>query len=40
MITKSALKSGFSGGLVVDFPNSTKARKMYLVIDAGGASSN
>lgn len=29
-------KKGFSGGIVVDFPNSTKAKKMYLVIDAGG----
>ncbi len=36
MITKSALKSGFSGGLVVDYPNSTKAKKFYLVLDAGG----
>jgi 18S rRNA (guanine1575-N7)-methyltransferase len=36
MITKSALKSGFSGGVVVDFPNSSKAKKLYLVLDAGG----
>eukprot|EP00828_Plagiopyla_frontata_P006337 TRINITY_DN12746_c0_g2_i1.p3 TRINITY_DN12746_c0_g2~~TRINITY_DN12746_c0_g2_i1.p3 ORF type:complete len:253 (+),score=61.59 TRINITY_DN12746_c0_g2_i1:101-859(+) len=36
MLTSSALKAGFSGGLVVDYPNSTKAKKMYLVLDAGG----
>jgi 18S rRNA (guanine1575-N7)-methyltransferase len=35
MITKAAMKSGFSGGLVVDFPHSTKAKKLYLVLDAG-----
>ncbi len=27
MITKAALNSGFTGGLVIDFPNSTKAKK-------------
>jgi 18S rRNA (guanine1575-N7)-methyltransferase len=32
MITSAAMKSGFSGGLVVDYPNSTKAKKYYLVI--------
>ena len=37
MITKAALKSGFSGGLVVDFPHSTKAKKIYLVLDAGSS---
>jgi len=36
MITTSAMKVGFSGGVVVDYPNSSKAKKMYLVIDAGG----
>ena len=35
MITSAAMKAGFSGGLVVDFPNSTKAKKYYLVIEAG-----
>jgi len=25
---------------VIDFPNSSKAKKLYLVIDAGGVSSN
>ena len=37
MITKSALKSGFSGGVIVDFPNSAKSKKFYLVINAGGS---
>ena len=35
MITTAAMKSGFSGGLVVDYPNSTRAKKYYLVIEAG-----
>uniref|UniRef100_A0A7S1KP02 18S rRNA (guanine(1575)-N(7))-methyltransferase Bud23 C-terminal domain-containing protein n=1 Tax=Percolomonas cosmopolitus TaxID=63605 RepID=A0A7S1KP02_9EUKA len=35
LIANSALKNGFSGGVVVDYPNSTKARKFYLVIFAG-----
>ncbi len=29
------MKSGFSGGLVIDYPNSTKAKKYYLVLEAG-----
>lgn len=35
MVTQSALRSGFTGGLVVDYPNSTKARKMFLVLFCG-----
>ena len=35
MITNAAMKCGFSGGLIIDFPNSSKARKLFLVIDAG-----
>ena len=27
LITQIAMKCGFSGGVVVDFPNSTKAKK-------------
>lgn len=27
MLTSAALRSGFGGGVVVDFPNSTKAKK-------------
>lgn len=32
MISNAAIKSGFSGGLVVDFPNSALAKKYYLVL--------
>lgn len=35
MITNSALQCGFTGGLVVDFPHSTKAKKYYLFLQAG-----
>lgn len=31
-----ASKAGFSGGVVVDFPNSTKAKKYYLCLMTGG----
>ena len=36
MITSQAMKSGFTGGLVVDYPNSTKAKKVFLVLMTGG----
>jgi 18S rRNA (guanine1575-N7)-methyltransferase len=35
MITNAALKNGFSGGMIIDFPNSRKARKYYLFLMAG-----
>lgn len=35
LITSSAMRCGFSGGLVVDYPNSTKAKKIYLCLFAG-----
>ncbi|TPX57695.1 hypothetical protein PhCBS80983_g03646 [Powellomyces hirtus] len=35
MIISSAMKAGFTGGLVVDFPNSSKAKKYYLCLFAG-----
>eukprot|EP00928_Gymnodinium_smaydae_P078594 TRINITY_DN62716_c0_g1_i1.p2 TRINITY_DN62716_c0_g1~~TRINITY_DN62716_c0_g1_i1.p2 ORF type:complete len:279 (-),score=71.52 TRINITY_DN62716_c0_g1_i1:82-918(-) len=35
MITSAALRCGFGGGLVVDFPHSAKAKKHFLVIHAG-----
>ncbi|XP_045173676.1 probable 18S rRNA (guanine-N(7))-methyltransferase [Mercenaria mercenaria] len=38
LITQQAMKSGFTGGLVVDYPNSTKAKKMFLCLFAGGQS--
>jgi len=35
MITSAAMKAGFRGGLVIDNPNSTKTKKLYLVLTAG-----
>lgn len=35
MITQSAQRAGFGGGIVVDYPNSKKARKMYLCLMVG-----
>jgi len=37
LITSAAMRCGFQGGLVVDYPNSTKAKKYYLVLFAGGS---
>lgn len=37
MITSQAMRAGFTGGVVVDFPNSTKAKKYYLCLMTGGA---
>src|SRR5690606_12160524 len=37
LITQQAMKSGFTGGLVIDYPNSTKAKKIFLVLFTGGA---
>nr|CCA14293.1 methyltransferase WBSCR22 putative [Albugo laibachii Nc14] len=34
-ISTCAMRSGFSGGLVVDYPNSAKAKKYYLCLFAG-----
>ncbi|CAE8590513.1 unnamed protein product [Polarella glacialis] len=38
MITSAALRCGFGGGLVVDYPHSSKAKKHFLVIYAGLSS--
>ena len=35
MITSSAMRNGFTGGLIVDYPNSKKAKKYYLFLMAG-----
>lgn len=32
-----ATKAGFTGGLVVDYPNSKKAKKFYLVLMSGSS---
>ncbi|GIY67955.1 hypothetical protein CDAR_243581 [Caerostris darwini] len=37
LVTTQAMKAGFGGGLVVDYPNSTKAKKYFLVLLTGGA---
>lgn len=36
LVTSQAMKAGFYGGVVVDYPNSTKAKKFYLVLMTGG----
>lgn len=36
MLTAAAMKVGFSGGMVLDYPNSTKAKKYFLVLMVGG----
>ena len=28
LITQQAMKAGFTGGIVIDYPNSTKAKKL------------
>jgi len=38
LITQQAMKAGFSGGLVVDFPNSSKAKKIFLCLMTGGGN--
>lgn len=35
LITSAAMKAGFGGGLVVDYPNSTRAKKYFLCLLAG-----
>ncbi|CAK9781404.1 S-adenosyl-L-methionine-dependent methyltransferase [Cutaneotrichosporon oleaginosum] len=35
LITQCAQRAGFGGGIVVDYPNSKKARKMYLCLMVG-----
>nr|XP_053636728.1 probable 18S rRNA (guanine-N(7))-methyltransferase isoform X2 [Cherax quadricarinatus] len=38
LIVSQAMRAGFTGGLVVDYPNSSKAKKIYLVLMTGGGS--
>lgn len=35
LLTASAMRAGFSGGLLLDYPNSAKAKKYYLCLNAG-----
>jgi len=37
MLSEEAMKVGFSGGLVVDYPHSTRAKKYYLCLMVGSA---
>eukprot|EP01125_Pyxidicula_operculata_P008958 TRINITY_DN2960_c0_g1_i1.p1 TRINITY_DN2960_c0_g1~~TRINITY_DN2960_c0_g1_i1.p1 ORF type:complete len:283 (+),score=48.50 TRINITY_DN2960_c0_g1_i1:29-877(+) len=37
LLTSAALRAGFTGGLLVDYPNSAKAKKYFLVLFAGVA---
>ncbi|KAK4755755.1 hypothetical protein SAY87_009512 [Trapa incisa] len=38
LILSSAMRAGFSGGVVVDYPHSSKSRKEYLVLTCGPPS--
>ncbi|XP_004705684.1 probable 18S rRNA (guanine-N(7))-methyltransferase [Echinops telfairi] len=38
LITTQATKAGFTGGVVVDYPNSAKAKKFYLCLFSGPSS--
>ncbi|RDD37186.1 putative 18S rRNA (guanine-N(7))-methyltransferase [Trichoplax sp. H2] len=35
LITTAAMKAGFTGGITVDYPNSTRAKKMFLCLFTG-----
>lgn len=35
LITSAAMRCGFTGGLLVDYPHSTKAKKFFLVLFTG-----
>ena len=40
IITQAAVKSGFLADLIVDFPESTKAKKYYLILHSGNKVTN
>ncbi|OMJ08150.1 putative 18S rRNA (guanine-N(7))-methyltransferase [Smittium culicis] len=40
MILSSAMSCGFTGGMVIDYPNSKKARKNYLCLFAGSSQAS
>lgn len=35
MLTNAAMKNGFTGGIIIDYPNSQKAKKYFLFLMAG-----
>lgn len=37
LITTQAMRSGFTGGVLIDYPNSSKAKKFFLVLMTGGS---
>jgi len=39
LITSQAMRSGFTGGVLIDYPNSSKAKKFFLVLMTGGGQS-
>lgn len=38
LVTQAAQRAGFGGGIVVDYPNSKKARKVFLCLLVGGGT--
>src|SRR5690348_10655374 len=38
LLTSAAMRAGFTGGLLVDYPNSAKAKKSVLVLSSGLSS--
>lgn len=40
LITQQAMRAGFTGGVIIDFPNSTKAKKIFLCLFSGGGVQN
>ena len=38
LVTAQAMRAGFTGGIVVDYPNSSKAKKIFLCLFTGGNS--
>jgi 18S rRNA (guanine1575-N7)-methyltransferase len=36
LITSQAMRAGFTGGVLIDYPNSSKAKKFFLVLMTGG----
>jgi len=37
LITTQSMRAGFTGGVLIDYPNSSKAKKFFLVLMTGGA---
>lgn len=38
LITAQSMRAGFTGGVIVDYPNSTKAKKIFLCLMVGGGT--